>query len=79
MIMKSELPERSLIIKDRLAIIVAKILSVAEDKISKIILFVSYARGDWVRDKYLEGSILYSYESDLDILLVLKKGQATNL
>ena len=31
--MKSELPERSLIIKDRLAIITAKILSVAEKQI----------------------------------------------
>jgi len=76
--MKTGLPERSLLIKDRLAIIIAKMLSVAEDKISKIILFGSYARGDWVRDKYLEGSILYSYESDLDILIVLKKGQSTN-
>ena len=71
--MKSELPERSLIIKDRLAIITAKILSVAEKQISKIILFGSYAKGTWVRDKYFEGSILYSYESDLDILIVLKK------
>ena len=71
--MKSELPERSLIIKDRLAIITAKILSAAEKQISKIILFGSYARGTWVRDKYFEGSILYSYESDLDILIVLKK------
>ncbi len=71
--MKSELPERSLVIKDRLAIITAKILSVAEKQISKIILFGSYARGTWVKDKYFEGSILYSYESDLDILIVLKK------
>ena len=71
--MQSELPEKSLIIKDRLAIITAKILSVAEKQISKIILFGSYARGTWVRDKYFEGSILYSYESDLDILVLLKK------
>jgi len=76
--MKTELPERSLLIKDRLSVIIDKMLSVAENKISKIILFGSYARGDWVRDKYLDGAIIYSYESDLDILIILKKGQSTN-
>ena len=77
--MKTELPEKSHIIKDKLAIITAKILSVAEDKICKIILFGSYARGNWVRDTYIEALKCYSYESDLDILIILKKKYYTNL
>ena len=37
-----------------------------------IILFGSYARGDWVSDRYKEGHITYEYISDYDILVVVK-------
>ncbi len=37
-----------------------------------IILFGSYARGTWVNDSYVEGHTTYSYQSDLDIMLVTK-------
>jgi uncharacterized protein len=60
--MKTSLPENSLVIKDRLDAIVQEILAVARDQISMIILFGSY----------VEGHITYSYESDLDILVVTK-------
>jgi predicted nucleotidyltransferase/HEPN domain-containing protein len=70
--MKTSLPENSLVIKDRLDAIVQEILAVARDQISMIILFGSYAKGTWVRDWYVEGHITYSYESDLDILVVTK-------
>ena len=70
--MKTSLPENSLVIKDRLDAIVQEILTVARDQISMIILFGSYAKGTWVRDWYVEGHITYSYESDLDILVVTK-------
>ena len=73
--MKTELPEKSRHIKNKLGLIKSKILAVAEPKIDKIILFGSYARGDWVKDVYMEGHITYSYESDLDILIILKKGK----
>ncbi|HEX9828558.1 MAG TPA: HEPN domain-containing protein [Flavobacteriaceae bacterium] len=73
--MKSELPERTQPIKDRIALIVEEILSVAKDKIAKIILFGSYANGTWVDDKYVEGHITYTYQSDLDILLIMRKGK----
>lgn len=73
--MKSELPVRTLLIKDKLSQIVEEILFVARDKIAQVILFGSYARGNWVEDTYTEGHITYSYKSDLDILLVLKKGK----
>ncbi|WP_341751234.1 MULTISPECIES: hypothetical protein [unclassified Candidatus Tisiphia] len=44
--MKTVLPERSLIIQERLDNIVKEILAVSKHKIAMIILFGSYARGD---------------------------------
>ena len=70
--MKTTLPKNSLVIKDRLDAIVQEILAVAKDQVAMIILFGSYAKGTWVRDWYVEGHITYSYESDLDILVVTK-------
>ncbi|MBN8523038.1 MAG: HEPN domain-containing protein [Rickettsiales bacterium] len=70
--MKTTLPKNSLIIKERLEAIVQEILAVAKDQVAMIILFGSYAKGTWVRDWYVEGHITYSYESDLDILVVTK-------
>lgn len=73
--MKTKLPPRSELIKSRLEEIVKMTLEVAEQKLAMIILFGSYARGDWVQDEYQESNITYSYQSDLDILLVSKKGK----
>jgi len=36
-----------------------------------IILFGSFARGDWVDDRYKENGTTYEYKSDFDILVVL--------
>ncbi len=36
----------------------------------KIILFGSYATGNWVEDRYTEKGIRYEYVSDLDVLIV---------
>jgi uncharacterized protein len=36
-----------------------------------IILFGSFARGDWVEDRYTEDGIAYEYASDYDILVVV--------
>ncbi|MDR0329229.1 MAG: HEPN domain-containing protein [Rickettsia sp.] len=77
--MKTVLPERSLIIQERLDNIVREILNVSKHKIAMIILFGSYARGDWVQDEYKKGHITYSYQSDLDIMLVMKKGKHAGL
>lgn len=38
-----------------------------------VILFGSYARGNWVEDTYTEGHITYEYKSDYDILVVVKE------
>ncbi|MDR0329989.1 MAG: nucleotidyltransferase [Rickettsia sp.] len=42
--MKTTLPERSLVIKERLETIVQEILAAGKSKIAMIILFGSYAR-----------------------------------
>ncbi len=67
--MKTTLPERSLKIRARLNFIVQQILDIAQDKIAMIILYGSFARGDWVRD------LPNGYHSDTDILIILKKGK----
>ena len=74
--MKSELPTRTQPIKNRISLIVEEILSVSDNKLAQIILFGSYARGTWVDDTYVEGHTTYSYQSDLDLLLVMKKGKS---
>ncbi len=37
-----------------------------------IILFGSFARGDWVSDSYVEDHVTYEYQSDFDILVIVK-------
>lgn len=39
--------------------------------IEMIILFGSYARGNWVEDVYTEKGITYEYKSDYDLLIIL--------
>ena len=70
--MKTQLPKQSLVIKDRLDRIVETILAGSKNELAMIILFGSYARGNWVVDSYVEGHTTYSYQSDLDIMLVTK-------
>ncbi len=70
--MKTTLPERSLVIKERLDNITKEILGVAKAKIAMIILFGSYARGDWVQDEHKIGHITYEYQSDFDIMVIVK-------
>ncbi len=39
----------------------------------KVILFGSHAKGNWVEDEYVEDGITYTYISDYDFLVVIKK------
>jgi predicted nucleotidyltransferase len=55
--MKTTLPSRSLIIKEKLDNIVKEVLDVDKSKIAMIILFGSYARGDWVQDIHQQDHI----------------------
>ncbi len=60
----TELKEIVSIIKDK-----------AKSKVEMVILFGSYARGNWVEDRYKEGGITYEYKSDFDILLVVNNNR----
>lgn len=41
-------------------------------EVEMVILFGSYARGNWVEDRYIENGVTYEYRSDYDLLVVLK-------
>ena len=48
-----------------------KLLGNSKD-IEMVILFGSYARGEFVEDTYVENGILYEYKSDYDLLVVTR-------
>ena len=70
--MKTALPLRSQPHQQRIDEITKNILNVAKDKIAFIILFGSFARGDWVFHRYSEDNAVYHYASDYDILIITK-------
>jgi len=43
-----------------------------------LILFGSYARGNWVEDTYKQGHITYEYKSDYDILVITETKRQAN-
>jgi predicted nucleotidyltransferase/HEPN domain-containing protein len=43
-----------------------------------IILFGSYARGDWVEDRHVEDGVLHEYLSDFDILVIVRSNRIVN-
>ena len=48
------------------------------DDVQMVILFGSYARGNWVEDVCSEKDCTYEYKSDFDILVVTKYAEAAN-
>ena len=56
---------------------IAHILEIIREEANpeKVILFGSHDRGNWVEDEYVEDSIRFSYISDYDFLVVIKKGE----
>lgn len=73
--MKTTLPPES---KEHEAAILAvrdAILEAAKDKIAKIILFGSFARGNWVHDVYRKEGITFEYASDYDFLIVTRRSK----
>lgn len=46
--------------------------------VEKVILFGSYARGNWVEDMYVEEGTTYEYKSDFDILVVTRHDDLRN-
>src|SRR6185369_5123940 len=59
-------------LKEITSIIISKV------EVEMVILFGSYARGNWVEDTYTEGHITYEYKSDYDILVVVKEKADAN-
>ena len=51
---------------------IAQLLSEFQE-VELVILFGSYARGNWGEDKYIEKEVAYEYRSDYDLLVVLKQ------
>jgi HEPN domain-containing protein/predicted nucleotidyltransferase len=70
--MKLTLPQRSIDRESHIKEITDAILDCAKDKIAFIILFGSFARGDWVFERYSEDGIVYHYASDYDFLIITK-------
>ena len=68
--MKTSLPKRSEHMAERLTAITDVIRELVGDDLAMLILFGSFARGDWVNDRYVEGDVVYSYQSDFDLLIV---------
>ena len=71
--MKTKLPEKSESHAEDINVIKDIILEHYEKKIAFIILFGSFARGDWVYDYYTENNTDYEYASDYDFLIITKK------
>lgn len=68
--MKDSLTHLPSIKQQELKAIVANISSHRE--VELVILFGSYARGNWVDHRYDEGGITYHYQSDYDLLVIAK-------
>lgn len=76
--MKTSLPAKSKDHETRIREISEIIVGAAKDKIAFVILFGSFARGNWLRDRYLESGITYEYASDYDFLVITKTGKQAN-
>jgi HEPN domain-containing protein len=70
--MKTNLPQESQDHSERIKEIVDAIVTCGKDQISFVILFGSFARGDWIFDRYSEDGILYEYASDYDLLIITR-------
>ena len=70
--MKTELPKKSASHEQAIYEMRDKILSYCENKVAFIILFGSFARGDWVFDRQTKNHIVEEYASDYDILVITK-------
>lgn len=73
--MKTTLPEKSRSHEAVILEIKEVMLQHHRDKIAFIILFGSFARGDWVYDYYTEDGRDYEFASDYDFLILTKKNK----
>ena len=77
--MKTDLSHLPIYKQDELKRIVSTLIERYAAEVEMIILFGSYARGNWVEDTGKEGNTHYSYTSDYDLLIALSRnGLSTN-
>ncbi len=77
--MKTALPLKSRSHQLQITQITDIITNIAKDQIAFVILFGSFARGDWVYDRYIENGTTYEYASDYDILIITKTKKQASL
>jgi predicted nucleotidyltransferase/HEPN domain-containing protein len=77
--MKTTLPAKSKDHQEKIQEIADIIVKIGKDKIAFVILFGSFARGDWVYHTYQEDGIIYNYASDYDILIITKAKKHASL
>lgn len=70
--MKTNLPKRSKIHEENINNIAKIIIDNFQDHISYLILFGSFARGNWVFDSYTEHHARFEYASDFDFLIITR-------
>jgi HEPN domain-containing protein/predicted nucleotidyltransferase len=70
--MKTTFPKKSQTHQEIIFEIRDRILEKHQDKIAFIILFGSFARGDWVYDVYEKDNVTYEYASDYDIFILTR-------
>jgi HEPN domain-containing protein len=69
--MKDSLPDLPQYKQDEIFLITEIIKEIVQPE--KVVLFGSYARGNWVEDRYIEHGTRYDYISDYDFLVVVKE------
>lgn len=77
--MKTHLPKESMSHKVHIDNLRDAIMDHCGRKIAFIILFGSFARGNWVHDKYDEDGRTFEYASDYDILVVMNAKKYNSL
>jgi HEPN domain-containing protein/predicted nucleotidyltransferase len=75
---KLTLPKKSEPYEEHIRKVCDIIVNTAPDKIAFVILFGSFARGTWVRDRYSEGNAVFEYASDFDFLIITNAKKKDN-
>jgi len=76
--MKNSLPTSSKSHESRINEIAEIIVKTAKTKVAFVILFGSFARGNWIRYRYSEGGAIHEYASDYDFLVITKNSVSAN-
>jgi predicted nucleotidyltransferase/HEPN domain-containing protein len=73
--MQISLPKKSIEYQSTIEKIKDIIIAKGGNKLACVILFGSFARGDFVYDNYVKNGTSYNYSSDIDILIIFKNSK----